>query len=256
MRSIILALVVGLAGGETRIKVTHDGVTFEVNGERLPNGNILWSPADPFNAKSYADAKAGEEFARGRADATKNYGLEPDRMATNGESVTAKSDKAKQFYAEAQGQSESSTKLHITIIGPDEDRKAVLRDLAHHPAFSEFRGNMLIQDYAPGEWPVDAALGFSQTGKPAIIIQSGKTPSDPHGGRVLFRAEDYSIGPDAIAEAIRRADPHYNPRLDPSPSNPQTQGGCPLGFTRDHWGLLAVGAALIIVACIPRKAKP
>jgi hypothetical protein len=95
---------------------------------------------------------------------------------------------------------------HLTVIGPEAERSRVLADLDAAPALAPWRGLLRVQSYAPDSWAL--AVGFATDGRPTIYYQCAD-------GRVLFRMSDYA-GPDALASALRRADPNYNPASDPS----------------------------------------
>lgn len=259
---MVTASVLGQLSDASSVPVTgsypviYNGVHFVVYGSPDPNipGSVMWDKRYVPNVKSYWKAK--NAMSSDKPDVTPNYGLEPTRMGGKGEQIIAESARAKQFYSEAQGQAgDVASRLHVTVVGSDSERKVVLDDLAKHPAFAELRPFLLVQDYAPGEWAVDPSLGF-QPGTPSIIVQQGKTSTDPTGGKVVYRTADYAIGPDALAQELRKARPDYQPKRDPSPSN-QAKAGCPLGFTHEMlWPTIAVSALIMFVATKPRKVQP
>jgi hypothetical protein len=244
--------------------VTYQGVQFEVEGVLQPNGRIRWNPERPFNARSMAAAKARAETAR-KADppprptpprpepdraptpaVVQNFGVDPARVGARDNHYTAPGAESRRFVAEASDAESRAGKLHVTVIGTDAERAPVVRDLKTHPAFAGLRDDLLVQDYRPDEWAVDPALGF-RPGKPAIVVQTARGPGDPKGGRVVYRSGDYAMGPEGLAEAIRRTDPDYRPDADPGPA--ADPAACPFGFTRDHWpAVLAVAAILVVVA--------
>jgi hypothetical protein len=140
-----------------------------------------------------------------------NFGLNPDKLlhdgeerySVNGRPVTR--DRVREAL-EAGGLEDDSKKLRLTLIGPEADRKQVLADLEAHPSLRPLRPGLLVQAYPPDHWAVKDA-GFLTTGKPTIYVQA---PS----GKVLHRQDGYR-GPEKMAEAIRKADPNYNPARDP-----------------------------------------
>jgi hypothetical protein len=97
-------------------------------------------------------------------------------------------------------------KLRVTIIGPDELRRRVHREIEAHPAFASLRDSIAVRDYRPDHWSLQ--VGFVTTGQPTIYCQA---PS----GRVLHRQDDYAGGADAVVTAIRKAKDNYDPRRDP-----------------------------------------
>ena len=260
--------------------INHDGRTFDVKGYMV-DGLVKWEPSDPRNAASYAAAKArnatpvvpavrperkpiakpgptlepaGDDKEIGQvAGQAPNYGLEPGRMKRT-PTYTLPSVEARRFVQEAK---EGSTvgKLHVTVIGSDDNRAPVVNDLMTHPAFAAIKPTLMIQDYTPDEWPVDPSLGFVTTGKPTILVQEARGAGDPKGGKVVYRASDYSMGPEALAEAIRKASPDYKPSADPGPSTGKpTVASCPFGFTRDHWPhIVVVTIGTFFLHRLPRK---
>jgi hypothetical protein len=107
--------------------------------------------------------------------------------------------------------SDDSGKLHLTIIGTEAERHAVLRDLDAAPELAEFRDRFLIQDYPPDHWAV-ALCGFYTAGHPTIYLQM---PT----GKVLHRQDDYN-GPKPLADALRRASADYQAGKDPDLRTP------------------------------------
>ncbi|HEX5273173.1 MAG TPA: hypothetical protein VFW33_21905, partial [Gemmataceae bacterium] len=106
---------------------------------------------------------------------------------------------------------DDSARNHLTVIGDEAGRKAVLADLASSPSLNAWAQKCRVQSYAPDAW--ELAVGFtSRPGpRPTVVVQ------DP-SGRVLLRAA-YST-PAALAGALRRADPSYDPAKDPDGSPP------------------------------------
>lgn len=191
-----------------------------------------------------------------------NYGIDTDKVGLD-DKVTAESDKAKAFMQSLTDREGSAEKLHVTVIGSDADRAKVLEDMKTHPALAPLKGTILLQDYQPGHWAVDPTLGYSRDGSPTIMIQSGKGPNDPKGGAVLWRAENYKVGPEGLAEAIteaqaeavRKGVPIYKPGSDPGPGRGKPRAGCPLGFTKDQWPIIGIVAVVLgLILYTPRKA--
>lgn len=133
----------------------------------------------------------------------KNYGVQTDKISHH-ESITVNGQPVQQSPMPTIP--EDSGKLHLTIIGSEAERKAVLHDLDAAPELAEFRDRFLVQDYPPDHWAV-RLCGFHTAGHPTIYLQ---TPS----GAVLHRQDDYN-GPKPMAEAIRRATSDYSAGKDP-----------------------------------------
>jgi hypothetical protein len=102
---------------------------------------------------------------------------------------------------------DDSDRLHLTIIGSSQLRQKVLDDLRRHDSLREFAGRCHVHNFPPDHWAV-VKTGFVTTGSPTIYLQSAN-------GRVLHRQDNYA-GPDNLAEALRRADPNYQPDKDPN----------------------------------------
>jgi hypothetical protein len=112
--------------------------------------------------------------------------------------------------------------LRLTVVGTDDQRKAVLTDLADSPALAGFKGKLVVQDYDPSRWELQC--GFQAKGTPTVYVQ---TPD----GKVLHRQDDYRDGADGLKTAltkasdgyvptpaatnrVRAADPSYDPKKD------------------------------------------
>jgi hypothetical protein len=98
-------------------------------------------------------------------------------------------------------------RLRLTVIGDTSSAAAVTRDLASAPTLAPWKDRLVVQSYPPSHWAVTKA-GFHTTGKPTVYVQA---PS----GKVLHRQDDYADGAEGLAQALRRADPNYDPTKDP-----------------------------------------
>lgn len=255
--ALILFLLGQCAAGQcpppvARCWVNYDGLKFQVEGHSTPTGTILWDKSHPFNRRSYEAARA--EAARPKII---NYGVSFDRMMKDD---IPKSDEAKRFIEKAASRSEagSPAKIHLTVVGSDQDRATVMKDLESHPAFAGLKDHLMIQGYSPDNWAVDPALGFQVQGKPSIIAQLPKCELDPKGGKVIYRADDYSMGPQALAtaltEGVRKVDPSYSPAKDPGPASGGGGAPLPFGITQESLEMaLVISTAISILFLLPRK---
>lgn len=170
---------------------------------------------------------------------TPNYGLDRSKIADherftiNGVEVP----RHKAFQAIGAPLPNDAGLLRMTVIGSDADRKKVLDDVAKFPE----REKMLVQDYPPDHWAVKGA-GFVTTGKPTIYLQA---PS----GKVLHRQDSYS-GPAPLVEAIRRADPNYDPKKDKDLNAAPLAGDVPAEAVA---GVGLSGLALLAAFVLGRK---
>jgi hypothetical protein len=129
----------------------------------------------------------------------------------------------------------------LTIIGSDDERKAVTDDLNKHPLLSPLASNLLVRDYRPDHWHV-ARAGFVTAGHPSIYLQATD-------GKVLHRTAVYE-GPEKLAEAIRKADPHYDPSKDPDLNKIKPGGSSPV---HHQLPLFVLGGAFLLYLCTRKK---
>jgi hypothetical protein len=121
--------------------------------------------------------------------------------------------------------------LRFTVIGSESDRKKVLTDINSSPAFATIRPNLVIQDYEPNHYEVERSK-FVNTGTPTIYLQA-------NDGEVLLRTDTYE-GPEQLSEAIRKADPNYDPSKDPNGKPKPVVNPTPATPQVPHW-LIYVG---------------
>lgn len=108
-------------------------------------------------------------------------------------------------------------KNHLTVIGPEAERKRVLDDLDAAPELAGLKARLKVQAYPPDHWAV--SKGHVTSGRPTIYVQAPDRS-------VLHRQDDYD-GPGPLAEAIRKADPDYRPEADPDLRRPQPSPAVP-----------------------------
>lgn len=144
-----------------------------------------------------------------------NFGIEQERLGggecyrLNG--VALSGEQAGRILGNPSVLPDDSQLGRITLIGTREDRSRVENDLLNHPSLAAYRGRYLLQSYMPGDWAVKDA-GFDVAGSPRIVIQHA--PDAGGMGRVLHSQGDYGDGAEGLANALRRADPNYDPARD------------------------------------------
>jgi hypothetical protein len=186
------------------------------------------------------------EGARVEKDGTLNFGLDrehfagprPERYSINGKDAP-KEDVLRLLQAQVP---DDARKPFLTLIGPAEARKQVLNDLENHPSLAPWKGRLRVQAYNPDDWAVSRA-GFVTAGNPTVYLQAAD-------GTVLHRQDDYAGGADALATALRRAHPNYNPSGDPDCRK------APLGALRGvPWSVpvILLGAAGLLILYRPKK---
>jgi hypothetical protein len=175
-------------------------------------------------AASAASAKAlvDELVELYEAKTVQNFGVDSARLAhgddrylINGRQVT------REDALRAVGSSnlaDDSHKPRLTVIGSEADRQRVLADFEAAP-LAEWRPKLVLHAYAPDHWHV-AKAGFKTDGKPTIYLQRAD-------GVVMHRQDDYSGGAPVLAQAIRKADPNYDPAKDPNANKPTPAPGAP-----------------------------
>lgn len=97
-------------------------------------------------------------------------------------------------------------RLRLTLIGDAASTSRVATDLSTAPPLAPWKDRLVVQAYPREHWAV-AKAGFFARGKPTIYLQ---TPA----GKVLHRQDDYADGAEGLANALRRADPDYDPARD------------------------------------------
>lgn len=110
----------------------------------------------------------------------------------------------------ASGLTDDRNKSFLTIVGDDQLRRAVLRDLDNSDALRGWRDRLHITSYPPDHWCV------KQVGLAGGITLQG--PPDAGGASpVIWRFRAYA-GDVALAEALRKSDPNYRSDADPDPA--------------------------------------
>ena len=196
--------------------------------ELLPDGN--WSadqelspfaPPESHLVKVIEQQEQNFGLDRSRIDAGVEKFWLGGREVTRSEAYTAISGKGKDLIDDRE-------KLRLTVIGTASECKAVIQDLDSNPALSLFADSILVQSYRADNWAVKD-LGLLP-GTPRIVVQGG--PDAKGSGKVLHSQGDYEGGATALAEALRRVRPDYDPKRDadlrkpkpllPTPSLPGT----------------------------------
>ena len=122
--------------------------------------------------------------------------------------------------------------LRLTVIGGQEQRDRVVKDLESAPELAVWKDKLVVQDYDPGHWAV-SATGFKTDGSPTIYLQAppgiyniGGQPNP--GGEVLLRCDNYDGGAPLLAhklhqsvQAVRKRQPDYRPDQDPDGKPPR-----------------------------------
>jgi hypothetical protein len=106
---------------------------------------------------------------------------------------------------------DDSQKLKLTIFGSKDEQDKVLADLATDNNLTKLRDTFTTQAYPPNHWVI-TQRGFKIGTTPTIYVERAD-------GMVTHRQEGYA-GPGALAQAIKKSDPNYDPAKDPDLSKP------------------------------------
>jgi hypothetical protein len=191
--------------------------------------------------------------------AVQNFGLRPelipadDRYWLNGRPVPPA--RARAAVARGGSLADDSGKWRLAVIGTAEECRRVTDDLRDHPALAAWKDRLLVQAYRATAWAV-TGVGLPAGGHPTVVLADA--PGDGNKARVLHRQDDYDGGAEALAVALRRADPSYDPRKDPDlrrphPDAPPAGPGrrCPVRDLSAPWC-----AALVALAWALRRYAP
>ncbi|CAB4220107.1 hypothetical protein UFOVP1620_35 [uncultured Caudovirales phage] len=178
--------------------------------ELLPDGN--WSAdqeLSPFPPPESHLVKVIEQIEQ-------NFGLDRSRLDRGVEKfwLGGREVTRKQAYTALSGAGkdliDDREKLRLTVIGTAAECQAVVKDLETNPALSVFADTLLVQSYRPDNWAMKD-IGFAP-GTPRIVVQGG--PDFRGAGKVLHSQGDYNGGAQALADALRRVRPDYDPNKD------------------------------------------
>lgn len=151
----------------------------------------------------------GERCAPPVEPPRRNFGLTQDKIrggdhyCINGRDATK--EQVRQLLEGGQVPDDSG-KLRITVIG-DPNWRSVVEDFSRNPTLSPYKDKVVAAWYPPDHWAI-ARQGFVTSGRPTIYVQAPD-------GTVLHRQDDYQGGAEALAEVLRKLDPHYRSDKDP-----------------------------------------
>jgi len=109
---------------------------------------------------------------------------------------------------------DDAKRTRLIIIGTEAEQKRVSEDLNKDPILAPLARDLVVHNYRPDHWHV-ARAGYETNGHPSVYLVSAD-------GKVLSRSTSYA-GPEKLAEAIRKADPKYDPSKDPDLTKSQSQ---------------------------------
>ena len=192
-------------------------------GRYFPFDGTAWGPAcdPPLPPPARPAAKSEASLA-----AEENYGIDREKWS-----------REPRRAAGARVPPDDARKARLTVIGGEAERRAVLSDLEAEPDLRGLRERVAVQAYPPDHWAV-ARCGFKTDGRPTIYLQAPD-------GRVLHRQDDYAGGAGRLAEAIRKADPSYDPRKDPDLTRPKAPDSSFDPARWPAWGWALGGAAAL-----------
>lgn len=205
----------------------YNGLTVKVWGWKPTPSTVEWEPELRENVLAVENARQAVKAAASLAPppaapapnpvavqpAQLNFGvdrskIDPDRRYSgpDGQAI---------LFDDKPDSPDIKSKMFLTVIGEPDDRKSVETDWKSHPSLKPLGELAWFRSFSPGDWQVKDDLGFHIEGKPTILLQTS-------GGKVLYRASDYTEGPEGLAlafAALRKPDPNYDPSKDPGPRN-------------------------------------
>lgn len=149
----------------------------------------------------------------------------------------------------AEGLTDDSKQGRVTVIDGDrERRKKIAADWSSAPSLDKARSTWQFQAYDPAS-PVTREMlrpfrleQSSDLGKglPVVFAQA---PANAAGvGPVLGQWNSYQ-GADALAEALRKVDPNFDPNKPLAPILPSVPS-----LSGEDWAIIGLGGLLVIVA--------
>lgn len=148
----------------------------------------------PFNADPFPGGVRADQIPRGNT------------YSSNG--VACSRQRALDVLVQA-NLTDDRDKAFLTIVGDESMRKMVLADLESSVALAPWKGHLHVNAYASDDWHV-RQVGL----QPGVTYQAAQ--KDSNVVPVEFRFRAYA-GDVALAEAIRKVDPKYQPDKDPDP---------------------------------------
>lgn len=205
--------------------LTPAGVWGDADVPPVPVPRAAW-PADPPKVRSYGvvteKIRDGTYEVNGAA-ATRDE----TRAAVRAAGAALPNDKGK---------------VWVTIDGTDAEAKPVTDWLAGHP----YRDRLIVKPVTPDRW--ETRPGFPKGGHPQITLLG---PADAKGRAEAYWAQatgDLAQLELGVAQALRKADPAFDPARVPGPGRPNAGG------TGVEWLLLA--AALLGIAALFYFTRP
>lgn len=197
--------------------------------------------------KEVIDGSSPDERTRFRG----NFGIMDNRLRTNRYSISGRDVGAAEALDALGGSGgnvpDDSGLLRITIIGNEAARKAVLRDFDQSPELAYWKGKVMINTYEPSNWRIKDG-GFKVPSDPAKPVIYFQKPD----GKVLWRQDNYEGGALALANALRDADPLYDPNKDPQPNKPKPLAPDASGTSFNAWWLI-IPAVVVVLFLLWRK---
>lgn len=159
-----------------------------------------------------------------------NYGLSLDKMnepAGKTGRYYASGPTAQQFVDAAQNATfkDDSRKLHLSVIGTQEEQDAAKTTLASGP-LNDLAKDFHVQYYTPDNWAV-TGIGLPATGHPSIHIQ---LPGGDHVWAATSNPGEAGMvaGINYAKSKLRKPDPDYDPNKVPGPDKPPPKPPGPL----------------------------
>lgn len=215
-------------------RVRFEGREYDVTGQRRSDGKVVTLGTDgrlnAFDLAPEPTPQANPSATLKGSESTPKATPRPARLIAQNFGLSfaqrsqptppegrwhAEGSKARAFQQAVQGGVEQivddTDKPHVTVLSPSEPERLAAKSRVDRVAGDR----ALVQEYDPAQ-PMVKGLKLWR-GKPEIVVQRPDGPRTSAGQRAAVVCR-LPIGADdeQIAAALRRADPSYNPNLDPT----------------------------------------
>ena len=232
---VFLALLVGQPSYEWRPWPGHAESALLLDGRQVGSWNAVGGYYRPLNV----DGTWGDRTTAPIVPPVSDFGVDGGKVAATARYTLSGKEVSKQEAERAIEDSripDHNRYLRVTVIGPAEQTRPVLDDLAKSGL-----GDVIAKAYAADHWHV-SQVGFATNGAPTIYVQSAD-------GTVLHRQDDYAGGIESLSATLtklRKVSPDYDKTKDPDTRRVLAGGRVPVG-------LLCLGGAAAVALYLTRK---
>ena len=215
----------------------HAEAALMLDGRQVGSWNAVGGHYRPLNA----DGTWGEKTtASPISPPVSDFGVDADKVSASTRYTLSGKEVSRQEAERAIEDSrlpDHAGMLRVTVIGPREQTRSVLDDLAK----SSLGDRIIAKAYVGSHWHV-AQSGFATDGSPTIYVQAAD-------GTVLHRLDDYAGGIEGLTSTLaklRKPSPDYDKTKDPDTRRALAGRSVPVG-------LLCLGGAAAAALYLTRK---